>query len=77
MQKYFILDVKQLMINSMILPRGFHGFKFGENERQTLYHDLRKQLTWKTFINDCVYGNGGTGNSCHVRTRNSIYKIYV
>jgi hypothetical protein len=29
----------------MILPRGFHGFNFGENERQTLYHDLRKQLT--------------------------------
>jgi hypothetical protein len=45
MQKYFNLDVKQLMINSMILPRGFHGFKLGKNERQTLYHELRKQLT--------------------------------
>jgi hypothetical protein len=29
----------------MILPRGFHGFKLGKNERQTLYHELRKQLT--------------------------------
>jgi len=42
--KYFILDVKQLIINPVFL-RGSRGVKFGKNERKTLYHELRKQLT--------------------------------
>jgi len=77
MQKYFILDGKQLMINSMFLPRGSHGVMFGKKERKTLFHELRQQLTWKTFIKDCFYCNSGTCNSCHFRIRHVIYKIYV